>query len=119
MKRVLVVDDDPHIADIMTRILEQHYEVLRVEDGLHAVEASHRTHIDLIVMDVHMPNFSGLWYCRAFKDKAQTRNIPIVFVSGDGDEEVIQKAYALGACAYLKKPFIAEDLLGAVEKNLR
>ena len=116
-KIVMVVDDDVEITIIIEGILRQaNYQVVVAHDGPHAIEESHKHRIDLILMDIPMPNFSGLWFCDAFKQKSQTRNIPIVIISGVGSEEDIKKAYRSGAAAYLKKPFKAEELLAVVKK---
>lgn len=120
MKSILVVDDDREIAELIRDLLEgPAYAVAIAADGLEAVLESKRRHIDLIVMDVCMPNFSGLWFCNAFREKAQTRNIPIVVVSGLPDADIAEKATAVGARAFLRKPFRADDLLQAVRNCLR
>lgn len=119
MKHILIVDDDPELAEMMKDILSARgYIVTLAENGLAAIEASKLHRIDLILMDVRMPFLSGTWYCNAFKEKMQTRNIPIVMVSGLTVPEEIEKAYKAGACDYLKKPFRSEDLLRTVEKHL-
>ena len=118
-KVILVVDDDVEITVIVEGILKQHnYEVLVAHDGPHAVEQSHKHRLDLILMDVRMPYFSGIWFCDAFKQKSQTRNIPIIIMSSLSSEEDIQKAYQAGAVGYLKKPFQVEELLDAVKKAI-
>ena len=118
-KNILIVDDDEEMAMLMEQILRQNnYEVTVSHDGPHAIEQSHKHRIDLILLDIRMPFFSGLWFCDAFKRKPQTRNIPIVIVSALLDEEEIKKAYDLGARACLKKPFAAAELLEVVEKAI-
>jgi len=117
-KTVLVVDDDPSTCELIQEILsEGHYQVLTAHDGLEAVEWTNHGHIDLILMDIRMPLFSGLWFCGAFKKKKNTCNIPIVIVSGMLDEENEEKARLAGACACVKKPFSCQELLEVVEKN--
>ncbi|HTL70820.1 MAG TPA: response regulator [Candidatus Eisenbacteria bacterium] len=117
--RILIVEDDSELAGFLRDFLQKkNYEVSLAENGLEAIEASHRHHIDLILMDVCMPFFSGLWFCKAFKDKPQTRNIPIVFVSGAAGEDSVQKAHELGAADFLKKPFDFAHLLAVIEKHI-
>ncbi len=118
VKTVLVVDDDPKITRLIEEILTiHHYQVLVVHDGLQAIEQTNQHHVDLILMDIHMPYFSGFWFCEAFKHKKNTKNIPIVIVSGFLDEENDQKARLVGAADTMKKPFSNQELLRAVEKN--
>lgn len=117
-KTVLVVDDDPDARELIQEILsERHYHVLTAHDGLEAVEWTNHGHIDLILMDIRMPLFSGIWFCGMFKKKKNTYNIPIVIVSGLLDEENAEKARLAGACACVKKPFSCQELLEVVEKN--
>ena len=116
-KTVLVVDDDPEIAHLISEILNEDYRVLVVNDGLQAIEETSRHHVNLILMDIRMPYFSGLWFCDAFKRKKNTKNIPIVIVSGLLDEDNTQRARLAGAADTVKKPFTTEQLLRAVEKN--
>ncbi len=118
-RKILVVDDDVEMAQIMKETLEhQSFEVIMAHDGIQAVEKSRQNKVDLIVLDVRMPFFSGFWFCDAFKQREETRNIPIIMISGVMDEENIQKAHDLGASACLRKPFKPSELLQAVEKNL-
>jgi CheY-like chemotaxis protein len=120
VKSILVVDDDREIAELIRTILSGPvWDVSIAADGLEAIRESLRHHIDLIVMDVCMPNFSGLWHCNAFREKSQTSNIPIVLMSGLPDADLAEKARSVGARAFLRKPFRAEDLLQAVRDCLR
>ncbi len=117
-KTVLVVDDDPAACELIQEILKlHHYHVLTAHDGLEAVSFTNQGHIDLILMDIRMPYFSGLWFCDMFKKRKNTSNIPIVMVSALMDEEVSEKAIHMGACATIKKPFSCDELLKLVDKN--
>lgn len=120
MKNILVVDDDPEIARLIRDILSGPvWEVSIATDGIEAVRETKLRHVDLIVMDVCMPNFSGLWFCNVFREKPQTSNIPIVIVSGLPDADIAEKARSLGARAFLRKPFRADDLLQIVRSCFR
>jgi len=115
----LVIDDDPEIAEIIEAVLKEHnYEVVSVQDGIRGIETTNQQDFHLILLDLRMPLFSGFWICNAFRQRPKTRNVPIVFVSGVTDEEDIQKARELGAKAYIKKPFRAQELLEVVEKTI-
>lgn len=119
-KRILIVDDDAEIADFMRQALARFglYHIDLARDGVEAVDHSRRHRIDLILMDVCLPGFSGYWFCKAFKERPQTRNIPVLFVSGLSGEEDVRRAMELGACGYLKKPFRTDDLVAAVSRAL-
>ena len=117
-KTVLVVDDDPAVCELIQEILKPYpYHVLTAHDGLEAIDHTNRHHIDLILMDIRLPLFSGIWFCDAFKKKHNTANIPIVMVSALMDELNEEKSRRAGACATVKKPFGCDELLRVVEQN--
>jgi len=121
-KRILVIDDDSEVRSMMRDVLTRHsYEVVCAANGIQAIEKSNEENLDLVLLDIRMPFFSGFWFCDAFKQKKDTRDIPVVMLSGlsDEDEEEAQKAYRVGASAYLKKPLHATELLKVVEEILR
>jgi two-component system chemotaxis response regulator CheY len=115
-RKILIVDDDPNISSLMEDILSPNFEVVKASDGLEAVEKANQAAFNLILMDLRLPMFSGLWFCRAFKKKPNTRHIPIVVVSAALDEETEQQALELGVVATLKKPFRNEELLDTVNR---
>ena len=118
-KRILVVDDDKETVEMIEKVLSsEDYEVLTAANGANAVEKTNQHHIDLILLDNRMPFFSGVWYCNALRRKPNTKNIPIVLVSGALDEETLHKAREAGASDFLKKPFQVEELLKIVAKNI-
>ena len=118
-KKILVVDDDPEMALIIKDILEKNnFEAILAYNGLQAIEKSNQERVDLILLDIRMPFFSGYWFCNAFKNRPQTKNIPVVIVSALTSEEDIQKAYQMGAAAYIKKPFQSGELLEVIEKSM-
>jgi len=118
-QRILVVDDDTEMTGIIEEILKKNnYEVLLAHNGLKAIEKSNQERIDLILLDIRMPFFSGYWFCDAFKHRPQTKNVPVVVISALSEEEDIQKAYKMGACGYVKKPFRSEELLKAVNQAI-
>lgn len=117
MKHILVVDDDPEFATFIMDVLASlRYEVTHASNGLEAVQCALKRRIDLIVMDICMPYLSGLWFCNAFREKHETRNIPIIIVSGMADDESRRRAAELGAQAFIRKPFHTSELLDAVKK---
>ena len=117
-KRILIVDDDVEMAQIMAHILQKHdYQIVLAHDGIQAIEKSKREKIDLILLDIRMPFFSGFWFCDAFKQREETKDIPVIVVSGLAEDDNRQKALDVGASAYLKKPFEADKLLDLVRTS--
>jgi CheY-like chemotaxis protein len=118
-KRILIVDDDVEMAVIMEEILKRDsYEISLAHDGIQAIEKSKQGKVDLILLDIRMPFFSGFWFCDAFKQRPDTKDIPIIIVSALLDESNVRKAYDAGAAAHLKKPFQPEDLMQLVQQTL-
>lgn len=118
MKTVLVVDDDKDMVLMITKMLESNdYQVYSAEDGARALQQTNLHHIDLILLDNRMPLLSGIFYCNALKRKPNTKNIPVVLVSGGLDEETIFRGREAGAVDFLKKPFHMDDLLKIVSRH--
>lgn len=116
-RRILVTEDDEHVAEMISGILVRHgYEVDVARDGVEAVTKLMSGGIEMIILDIMMPFFSGYWFCNIFKNNPATKHIPVVIVSALNKESDVEKGLKLGADAYVKKPFIEEDLISAVEK---
>ena len=119
-KTVLVVEDDPKVASFVQELLTQNnYRVLIANDGLLAIDQTNRNHVDIVLMDIRLPISSGFWFCQALRKKKNTRNIPVVMMSGEMDTENTQRARLAGAVATVQKPFTIQELLSVVEKNSR
>ena len=117
MSRVLVVDDDGHIRDVMRFTLQQGgYQVVEAKDGAAAVTLFDAGGIDLIVLDIVMPESDGLEVCRRIRHKSR---VPIIFVSSRDEELDRVLGLELGADDYLVKPFSPRELLARVKAVLR
>ena len=112
------MDDDKETTSVLQELLSSHYDVSVANNGLEAIEISNKEKVDLILLDIRMPFFSGFWFCDAFKKRPQTVNVPILIMSGYSSEEDIQKAFKLGASGFIKKPFQFQNLLSTIQKNL-
>jgi response regulator RpfG family c-di-GMP phosphodiesterase len=109
--RVLVVDDDPHLCELLRVTLE--LEAIEVSEAHHVVEAEKllATAIpDVIVLDIGLPGVDGVFYCERLRESVQTRSLPIIAISGSEDAGV--RALAAGANTFLHKPI---DPLGLLE----
>jgi CheY-like chemotaxis protein len=109
---VLVVDDDPDILEAICDILEaEGYRVSRARHGVEALERVDVERPDLILLDLMMPVMDGVAFAHALRKRPSDRDIPIVVISADGNP---QRAAAVGAAAYLAKPFDIDALLSQV-----
>ena len=107
--RILVVDDQPDIADALVRLLTTlGYEAQALYDGRQAAEQAAVFLPDLAFIDIRMPGFTGLEIVVGLL--ALRRNIPIILMTGYGDESSLAEAKRLGACGVLTKPFALYDL---------
>jgi ribonuclease P protein subunit RPR2 len=114
--RILLVDDDPALRTLLRTTFEvADVEVVETASAAEARRVIDETPPSVIVLDVHMPGKSGLEFCRELKDDPQTREIPVVLLTGseDGTEAAAQ---AVGADAFVRKPFSPLELLSVAER---
>lgn len=115
--RVLVVDDDPHLREVVGFALTQAgYAVEEAPDGRAALEAFRRRAPALLVLDVMMPEMDGLEVCRAVRQQSR---VPIIFLSSRDDEVDRILGLELGGDDYVSKPFSPRELVARVKAVLR
>jgi DNA-binding response OmpR family regulator len=115
--RVLVVDDDPTVAEVVTRYLEHAgFRVEMVADGLVAIERATADPPDLVVLDLMLPGVDGLEVCRQLRALAP---VPVIMLTAKGDETDRIIGLDLGADDYLTKPFSPRELTSRVKAVLR
>lgn len=108
---ILVAEDEREIRELIQFSLEMAgLRVVAVPNGQEALLQAAKIMPDLILLDVRMPKMNGLEACRALKQTAQTKAIPVVFLSAKGQEADIKLGREAGAEAYFLKPFTPEEL---------
>jgi CheY-like chemotaxis protein len=115
---VLLAEDDPVFLRIASMGLSGHYRVETVRDGVEAVARAHALMPDVIVMDVFMPRRDGLDALRELKASPQTRDIPVLLVSGSPELTEKIRLMDLGAVDHLTKPFALSTLLTRVTEAI-
>ena len=119
MLTVLIADDEPHITELVRVTLEDdRVRVLEALDGIGALEAAELYAPDVIFLDVHLPDVSGLEVCRRLRGDARLRCTPIVMLTAAAQQDDVARGFAAGATEYLTKPFSPIRLLSLVERLL-
>jgi two-component system cell cycle response regulator DivK len=118
-KKILIVEDNELNMKLFHDLLEVHgYETLQTKDGREALALARQHHPDLILMDIQLPEVSGLEVTRWIKEDASLRSIPVIAVTAfamKGDEEKIRS----GGCeAYIAKPISVTNFLETIQKVL-
>lgn len=118
MSKILIVDDQPAVRELLKTTLEiNDYQLLSAEDGLQAITIAQSEQPDLIILDVMMPNgeLDGLEVCRRLKADPTTAHAVIIMVSAKGQQSDIEAGLRAGADDYIDKPFSPVALIKKVE----
>jgi len=116
-KKVLIVDDEPAVRQLVRRILGKDYAVLEAQDGAEALNMARSHKLDIILMDMMMPKVDGLTACYVIKTDQATKEIPVVMITAVGyDLNKKLSQDIMGADGYLTKPFSNKELRSAVDR---
>ncbi|MBI4301753.1 MAG: response regulator transcription factor [Chloroflexi bacterium] len=116
-KRILVVDDEAKIVDILRLYLERDgYEVMTASDGQKALEAAAQRQPDLVVLDLNLPDMDGLEVCRVLR---RTSNLPVIMLTARDEDVDKLIGLELGADDYITKPFSPREVVARVRTVLR
>ncbi|WP_025675074.1 response regulator transcription factor [Paenibacillus polymyxa] len=114
---ILLVDDEPEIIKLMQIYLENEgYRLLMARDGLEALEQVNREQIDVMVLDVMMPNMDGIEACMKIRE---TEHFPIIMLSAKGQDMDKITGLSVGADDYVTKPFSPLELMARIKSQLR
>jgi CheY-like chemotaxis protein len=118
-KRILIVEDQPPIVNMLKMRLEAHdYEVITAGDGQEGLERAQKENPSLIILDVMLPKLSGYKVCQLLKADPKYSPIPIIISSGRTPQEIKKVSQEVGADAFVSKPFEAEVLLSKMKELL-
>ncbi len=114
--RILVVDDNRDILDLVQRVLMTYgYEVVIARDGMEALQQETTSQPDLVVLDVNLPMLDGWEVCRRIKAR---RAVPILLLTVRAERADIERSREAGADDHLPKPFDITEFLGRIKKLL-
>ena len=118
-KKILFVDDEPTIVKLVTfRLKANGYDVVTAVDGQEALDIAESENPDIILLNLMLPKINGYQVCEKLKQNNKLKNTPIIMLTARVQDSEIEKGLAMGASAYLTKPFEAQDLLDKIEELL-
>ena len=118
-KEILIVEDEPGVVVAIQFLMEQQgHNVLVAERGEDALDLIYKYKPDLVLLDIMLPGISGWEVCEIIRLNPDCRNIKIAFLTARGDESEIARGLALGADAYITKPFSNDQLVAKVNAIL-
>jgi DNA-binding response OmpR family regulator len=118
-ERILIADDEPNIVVSLEYLMKREgFEVSIVGDGEAALEAMTSLRPDLILLDIMLPKKDGFEVCQQIRANPEWRGVKVVMLTAKGRDTEVTKGLALGADAYVTKPFSTKDLVAQVRKLL-
>ncbi|MBR3746597.1 MAG: response regulator [Selenomonadaceae bacterium] len=119
-KTILVIDDDEMNLQIARMLLEKKLpcEVVCASSGSDGLEILRNRRVNLVLLDILMPEFDGIETLREIRDDERIKNVPVMMLTASGDVGNIKKVGMLGVKDYIKKPFMPADLIKRIEEKL-
>jgi len=115
-RKVLVVDDSK-LMHKMYEVMLRQYPLVYASDGRQALERlKEHPDIDLVLLDINMPNMNGLEFLAEMRSDAARADLPVIIISTEGREEDTARGLEAGASAYIKKPFHSEEILDVINR---
>jgi signal transduction histidine kinase/HPt (histidine-containing phosphotransfer) domain-containing protein len=115
---ILLVDDNPKNLQVLGNLLDE-YRTAVATGGREALKFIRKIRPDLVLLDVMMPDMDGFEVCESLQASAETRSIPVIFLTAKTEAEDVVKGFRLGAVDYITKPFRKEELLARVRTHLK
>jgi DNA-binding response OmpR family regulator len=118
-KKILIAEDESNILVSLEFLMEQSgYEIRTVADGEEALRVAREFRPDLMLLDVMLPLRNGFEVCQLIREAPESSAMKIVMLTAKGRDTEVAKGLALGADAYITKPFATRDLLDTVKRLL-
>lgn len=117
---ILIVDDSQENLKLVSSILkDKGYKIALALDGISALKVLEENSIDLILLDIMMPNMDGLETCKIIKQNEKLKDIPVIFLTAMTDIDNTVKGFQVGGVDYITKPFRKEELYARVKNHLQ
>lgn len=118
-QKLLVVDDEKQIRELIAELLEEHFDSFLASNGEEAIALAKSENPALILLDIVMPGVGGIEICDLLRKDAATRHIPIIMLSAAGNVENRTRSFNHGADDFIPKPFDADELMARIQAKLR
>jgi len=118
MACLLVVEDSPEVRMVVDRSLNRDHEVITTASLNEARKALSMREVDLVILDIGLPDGSGLEFCKSLQEAEETRDLPVIFLTGKGEVQDRVAGLSSGAEDYIVKPFHPLELKARVETRL-
>ena len=110
MKKILIIEDDFYIRELLAReLIKENYEVIQVVGGEEGLKKIKEENIDLVLLDLILPGIQGYEVLSKIKEDVDTSAIPVIIISNLGQKEEVEKGLKLGAIDFLIKAHFAPD----------
>ncbi len=119
MSCILVIEDEPVLRDNLVQMLTlEGYQAISAADGASGIALAQEARPDLILCDIAMAGLDGFEVIKRLHQDDRTAGIPVIFLTAKAEREVMQRGLALGADAYITKPFTLDELLDEIHARL-
>jgi two-component system alkaline phosphatase synthesis response regulator PhoP len=115
-KKIVVADDEAFILSAIKDTLSDDYDVKTAVDGKSALALIKKEVVDMVILDVMMPEMDGIEVCRYMKNDKDLKSIPVIFITAKGQMPDIERGFKSGIDAYIVKPFSPGKLIEKIEE---
>ncbi|AEW00125.1 response regulator receiver protein [Niastella koreensis GR20-10] len=117
-RKILLVEDNPEMLEVITDELSEHYQVQAARDGIQAIKVLKNESVDLVITDIMMPFMDGFELCKTIKSDVEFSHVPVILLTAKNTLQSKIEGLGLGADAYIEKPFDPELLLAQIANLL-
>ncbi len=119
MRKILIVDDSRVTRELIkVFLIARDVELLEASDGLEALQRVRAQRPGVVIADLRMPRLDGCELCRALQADPATRDVPVLILTSDADEETVNRCHLAGAREVLRKPIQPRPLIQAIERHI-
>lgn len=118
-QKILIIDDDIMNLKMEQYILENTYDVICAKSGEEGLEMLHKNAVDLVLLDLYMPNMNGLQVLQKIREDKAISDVKVIFLTASGMKTDVTAAIRLGALDFIKKPFVPTELLERIKRALQ